>query len=66
MRTRTLTRAGKLALVHNGVIENYQTLKEQLVQRRAHLQSQTDTEVLAHLVGKHYDAARRRAVARRA
>jgi glucosamine--fructose-6-phosphate aminotransferase (isomerizing) len=49
--------SGKLCLVHNGVIENYATLREQL-QREGHtFQGQTDTEVLAHLVGKHYDAA---------
>jgi glucosamine--fructose-6-phosphate aminotransferase (isomerizing) len=47
-----------LALVHNGVIENYQTLRDELI-RDGHLfQSQTDTEVLAHLIGKYYDAAR--------
>lgn len=49
-------KSGKLALVHNGVIENYQTLREEL-QREGHIfKSQTDTEVLAHLVGKFYDA----------
>jgi glucosamine--fructose-6-phosphate aminotransferase (isomerizing) len=47
----------KLAIVHNGVIENYQTLRDDLV-REGHLfESQTDTEVLAHLIGKHYDMA---------
>lgn len=47
--------SGKLALVHNGVIENYQALREELL-RDGHLfNSQTDTEVLAHLVGRHYD-----------
>src|SRR5579862_280417 len=52
-----LDRSGKLALCHNGVIENYQTLKDELV-REGHLfLSQTDTEVLAHLIGKHYDQA---------
>ncbi|XHR27706.1 MAG: glutamine--fructose-6-phosphate transaminase (isomerizing) [Chthoniobacteraceae bacterium] len=49
--------SGKLAVVHNGVIENYQTLKEQLIAEGHHFQSQTDTEVLAHLIGKHFDAA---------
>jgi glucosamine--fructose-6-phosphate aminotransferase (isomerizing) len=48
----------KLALVHNGVIENYQVLRDELI-REGHLfQSQTDTEVLAHLVGKFYDMAK--------
>jgi glucosamine--fructose-6-phosphate aminotransferase (isomerizing) len=50
--------ARKLALVHNGVIENYQALREELARDGHIFQSQTDTEVLAHLVGKFYDAAR--------
>lgn len=50
-------RSGRLALVHNGVIENYATLREQLQREGHEFHSQTDTEVLAHLVGKHYDAA---------
>ena len=45
-----------LALVHNGVIENYQTLREELISEGHVFTSQTDTEVLAHLVGKYYDA----------
>ncbi len=48
---------GRLAIVHNGVIENYQTLREELIREGHTFNSQTDTEVLAHLVGKHYDAA---------
>ncbi len=45
--------SGRLVLVHNGVIENYQTLREEM-EREGHLfKSQTDTEVLAHLIGKH-------------
>src|SRR3954453_19217937 len=48
--------SGKLALVHNGVIENYQEIKEALLRDGAHhFASETDTEVLAHLVGKIYD-----------
>src|SRR5678815_3928776 len=49
--------SGKLALVHNGVIENYATLRDQLAREGHTFHSQTDTEVLAHLVGKAYDAA---------
>ena len=46
---------GKIALVHNGVIENYQALKEQLIQDGdTNFQSDTDTEVLAHLIGNIY------------
>jgi glucosamine--fructose-6-phosphate aminotransferase (isomerizing) len=48
--------SGKLALVHNGVVENYQALKEQLIQDGdTNFRSETDTEVLAHLIGKLYD-----------
>jgi len=49
--------SGKLMLVHNGVIENYQALREDLIREGHVFKSQTDTEVLAHLVGKFYDAA---------
>ncbi len=49
--------SGRLALVHNGVIENYQTLRDELLREGHTFKSQTDTEVLAHLIGKHYDAA---------
>jgi len=48
--------SGKLVLVHNGVIENYQALKDQLLAEGHLFKSQTDTEVLAHLIGKHFDA----------
>ncbi len=51
-----LDRSGRLCLVHNGVIENYQTLREALLGEGHTFRSQTDTEVLAHLVGKFYDA----------
>jgi glutamine---fructose-6-phosphate transaminase (isomerizing) len=47
--------SGKLALVHNGVIENYQSLKDELVRAGdTTFRSDTDTEVLAHLIGKLY------------
>jgi len=43
---------GKLAIVHNGIIENYATLKEKL-QAQGHLfRSETDTEVIAHLIDR--------------
>ncbi len=45
----------RLALVHNGVIENYQQLKEQMMAEGHVFLSDTDTEVLAHLVGLKYD-----------
>jgi glucosamine--fructose-6-phosphate aminotransferase (isomerizing) len=47
--------SGKIALVHNGVIENYQALKEQLIQDGdTNFTTETDTEVLAHLIGNIY------------
>jgi len=41
---------GALALVHNGILENYLQIKEQLVAEGVTFRSETDTEVLAHLV----------------
>lgn len=41
---------GKFALVHNGIIENYATLKEELIARGHKFKSETDTEVLMHLI----------------
>ncbi|MFP4289140.1 MAG: glutamine--fructose-6-phosphate transaminase (isomerizing) [Bacteroidota bacterium] len=40
----------ELALIHNGIIENYASLKEELVNRGHHFYSETDTEVLVHLI----------------
>jgi glucosamine--fructose-6-phosphate aminotransferase (isomerizing) len=45
--------SGALALVHNGVIENYASLRESLISEGHVFHSQTDTEVLTHLIGKH-------------
>jgi glucosamine--fructose-6-phosphate aminotransferase (isomerizing) len=50
-----LDQSGKIALVHNGVIENHQLLKERLLAKGHKFVSETDTEVLAHLVGDHYE-----------
>jgi glucosamine--fructose-6-phosphate aminotransferase (isomerizing) len=47
--------SGKLSLVHNGVIENYQKLRDRLIESGHTFVSQTDTEVLAHLVGEAFD-----------
>ncbi len=43
-------RAGEVVVVHNGIIENYLELKEHLLKRGARFQSETDTEIVAHLV----------------
>jgi glutamine---fructose-6-phosphate transaminase (isomerizing) len=45
---------GRIALVHNGVINNYQTLKKQLMAEGHHFRSETDTEIIAHLIEKFY------------
>ena len=45
----------KIFLVHNGIIENYLTLKEELIEKGHTFNSQTDTEVLVHLIEEYYD-----------
>lgn len=52
-----LDAGGRLALVHNGVIENYQSIKGRLEGQGHVFGSQTDTEVFAHLIGSVYDAS---------
>ena len=42
--------SGRIALVHNGIIENHDELRTELQARGYHFDSQTDTEVIAHLV----------------
>src|SRR6266545_4604193 len=42
--------SGRLALIHNGIIENYRELKEELQAAGHRFTSETDTEVLAHLI----------------
>lgn len=44
----------KLALVHNGIIENYRELRERLVKQGHRMVSNTDTEVIVHLLESHY------------
>ena len=45
---------GKIALVHNGIIENYMEIKENLMHRGVRFASDTDTEVVVQLLGYHY------------
>ena len=45
-----LSESGEIAIIHNGIIENYATLKEELTKRGHHFISDTDTEVLVHLI----------------
>jgi glutamine---fructose-6-phosphate transaminase (isomerizing) len=46
---------GKIAVVHNGIIENYATLRARLIELGHVFTSETDTEVLSHLIEMHYD-----------
>ena len=50
-----LERAGRIALVHNGIIENHDELRATLSAKGYVFQSQTDTEVIAHLIDSLYD-----------
>ena len=45
---------GSIAVVHNGIIENYIPLKKKLTDKGYHFVSETDTEVLAHLLNYYY------------
>jgi glucosamine--fructose-6-phosphate aminotransferase (isomerizing) len=46
--------SGDIAVVHNGIIENFHELKKQLMEEGHKFKSQTDTEVISHLVEKYY------------
>ena len=53
---------GKFAVVHNGIIENYIALREELMQKGYRFESQTDTEVVVHLIEMYYDGDLKKAV----
>lgn len=53
---------GKIAIVHNGIIENYMTLRAKLQKEGVEFKTDTDSEVIAHLVGKYYDGDLERAL----
>jgi len=55
---------GKIAVVHNGIIENYYTLKEELTKKRHIFKSTTDTEVIAHLIEEEFRGDLKEAVLR--
>ena len=46
---------GKIAVVHNGIIENYAELKDELIEKGHKFVSETDTEVLPHLLEEYYE-----------
>jgi len=50
-------RAGRVCVVHNGIIENHARQRASLRARGRAFASQTDTEIVAHLIDEHYDAA---------
>ncbi|MEN6390996.1 MAG: glutamine--fructose-6-phosphate transaminase (isomerizing) [Syntrophomonas sp.] len=56
--------SGRIALVHNGIIENYASLRKELILEGHDFVSETDTEVMAHLVEKFYDGSLEEAVRR--
>lgn len=45
----------KFSVVHNGIVENYLELKEELISQGHHFVSETDTEVISHLIAREYD-----------
>jgi glucosamine--fructose-6-phosphate aminotransferase (isomerizing) len=63
-------KAGRVVVVHNGIIENYLSLKEILIKEGRHFTSETDSEIIAHLIDKYaeegmgFEAAVRKAMKR--
>ncbi len=55
---------GKFAVVHNGIIENYMSLREELIRDGYHFESETDTEVIVHLIEMFYRGDVREALIR--
>ncbi|MBO4411025.1 MAG: glutamine--fructose-6-phosphate transaminase (isomerizing) [Lachnospiraceae bacterium] len=50
-----LSNDGRFAIVHNGIIENYAAIREELIREGYVFESETDTEVIVHLLEKYYD-----------
>ena len=53
---------GKFAVVHNGIVENYMSLREELIEKGYRFESQTDTEVIVHLIEMYYVGDLKKAV----
>ena len=51
-----LSNNGRFAVVHNGIIENYVTIREELIEKGFKFISETDTEVIVHLLDMYYEA----------
>ena len=52
--TRIATAPDRIVVVHNGIIENYVSLKHKLIEEGHKFTTETDTEVIAHLVEKYF------------
>ena len=50
--------SGKIAIVHNGIIENFEELKKQLQDEGYNFKSETDSEIIANLLQKHYEVTK--------
>ncbi|MBQ7064130.1 MAG: glutamine--fructose-6-phosphate transaminase (isomerizing) [Firmicutes bacterium] len=61
-----LSNDGRFAVVHNGIIENYIALREELIRDGYHFESETDTEVIVHLIEMYYRGDMREALIRTA
>ncbi len=57
-----ISQNGKFAIVHNGIIENYAELRQELIQTGIKFVSETDTEVAAQLIGAYYEGDVRHAI----
>jgi glucosamine--fructose-6-phosphate aminotransferase (isomerizing) len=59
-----LNMSGTIAVVHNGIIENYQSIKADLARKGVRFSSDTDTEVVAHLIDRYFEGDLVKAVLR--
>ncbi|RCW49274.1 MULTISPECIES: glutamine--fructose-6-phosphate transaminase (isomerizing) [unclassified Halanaerobium] len=53
---------GEIVIVHNGIIENFESLKKELIEKGHQFKSDTDTEVVAHLISSNYKHDLKKAV----